>query len=144
MPLALAEERAKTVVFFHDESTFHVNKDQPFQWNEKGNCILRPKSKGSGIMVSGFVDERNGYLPPMRSLRKAGKPIQSWNNNLSPPSSMAKAAKATGHQKIQQANGIDIAEVRYPRCPGNIQDERESRRQAESHSRLYGLGKYRK
>ena len=27
VPLALAEERAKTVVFFHDESTFHVNED---------------------------------------------------------------------------------------------------------------------
>ena len=35
VPLALAEQRAKTVVFFHDESTFHVNEDQPFQWGEK-------------------------------------------------------------------------------------------------------------
>ena len=58
----LAEERAKTVLFFHDESTFHVNKDQPFQWGKKGTYMLRPKSKGSGIMISDFIDERNGYL----------------------------------------------------------------------------------
>ena len=55
VPLALAAERAKTVVFFHDESTFHVNKDQPFQWGKKGTYMLRPKSKGSGIMVSDMV-----------------------------------------------------------------------------------------
>ena len=36
VPLALAEERAKTVVFFHDESTFHANEDQPFQWRGGG------------------------------------------------------------------------------------------------------------
>ena len=29
---------------------------------KKGEHILSPKSKGSGIMVSDFVDERCGYL----------------------------------------------------------------------------------
>ncbi len=62
LPLASLETRQKTVVLFHDESTFHVNEDQNFAWGQKGEHMLRPKSKGSGIMVSDFVDERSGYL----------------------------------------------------------------------------------
>ena len=45
IPLALAEQRAKTVVFFHDESTFHVNEDQPFEWGKKGSFMLHPKKQ---------------------------------------------------------------------------------------------------
>ncbi len=52
----------KTVILFHDESTFQANEDQPTLWAEKGTSVMRPKSKGSGIMVSDFVEERNGYL----------------------------------------------------------------------------------
>ena len=52
----------KTVVIFHDESTFQANDDQPTLWAEKGTSVMRPKSKGSGIMVSDFIDEKNGYL----------------------------------------------------------------------------------
>ena len=52
----------KTVIFFHDESTFQSNDDQSTFWGEKGTTIMRPKSKGAGIMVSDFIDEHNGYL----------------------------------------------------------------------------------
>ena len=31
-------------------------------WGEQGQCVLKPKSRGSGIMVSDFIDEHNGYL----------------------------------------------------------------------------------
>ena len=31
-------------------------------WGKKGEHVLCPKSKGSGIMVSDFVDEKTGYL----------------------------------------------------------------------------------
>ena len=58
-PPGLAE---KTVVLFHDESTFQSNEDQPTLWAEKGTAVMRPKSKGSGIMVSDFIDKRNGFL----------------------------------------------------------------------------------
>ena len=56
------ERRLKTVVFFHDESTFMSNEDQPTQWGMKGEKMLKPKSKGAGIMVSDFIDEHNGFL----------------------------------------------------------------------------------
>ena len=52
----------KTVVLFHDKTTFQANDDQTTLWAAKGTTIMRPKSKGSGIMVSDFVSERDGYL----------------------------------------------------------------------------------
>ena len=52
----------KTILLFHDESTFQANDDQRTLWGEKGTTVMRPKSKGSGIMVSDFIDEKNGYL----------------------------------------------------------------------------------
>ena len=61
-PLASLEIREKTVVFFHDESTFQANEDQTVMWGQRGKHVLRPKGKGSGIMVSDFVDEHSGFL----------------------------------------------------------------------------------
>lgn len=49
----------KTVVFFHDETTFQSNDDQETFWGTKRTHIMKPKSKGAGIMVSNFIDERN-------------------------------------------------------------------------------------
>ena len=60
--LPSTEARGKTVVFFHDESIFNANEDQHYQWGKKGEYMLRPKSKGTGIMVSDFVDQIHGYL----------------------------------------------------------------------------------
>ena len=57
-----AERRSKTVVFFHDESTFNSNEDQSLKWGLKGEKIMKQKSKGSGIMVSDYIDEHNGFL----------------------------------------------------------------------------------
>ena len=62
VPLASVDRRAKTVVFFHDGSTFNANDDQTTQCGMKGEGMLRPKSKGSGIMVSDFINEINGFL----------------------------------------------------------------------------------
>ena len=53
---------AKTVVFFHDESTFQANDDQVKYWGSKDMVFLQPKSKGSGLMVSDFIDEHHSFL----------------------------------------------------------------------------------
>ena len=45
----------KTVFLFHDETTFQANKNQPNVWAPKGMKVIRPKSKGSGIMISDFI-----------------------------------------------------------------------------------------
>ena len=52
----------KTVIFFHDESTFQANDDQSTFWRIEDTVVMKPKSKGCGIMVSDFIDEKNGYL----------------------------------------------------------------------------------
>ena len=52
---------AKTVIFFHDETTFQANDDQTRQWGAKGTQVVMQKSKGRGIMVSDFVSE-DGFL----------------------------------------------------------------------------------
>ena len=51
----------KTVVFFHDKSNFQCTDDQPTFGGSKDMCVLRPKSKGAGIMVSDFTCEQHGY-----------------------------------------------------------------------------------
>ena len=57
-----AEVIEKTVVLFHDETTFQANEDQPTLWAEKGTSVMRPKSRGCGIMISDFISENHGYL----------------------------------------------------------------------------------
>ena len=57
-----AEVIEQTVVLFHDETTFQANEDQPTLWAEKGTSVMRPKSRGCGIMVSDFISENHGYL----------------------------------------------------------------------------------
>ena len=35
----------KTVIFFHDESTFQANEDQSTFWGTKGTVVMKPKIK---------------------------------------------------------------------------------------------------
>ena len=58
----LVDQREKTVILFHDESTFSANEDQNIMWGVKGQKFIKPKSKGAGIMVSDFIDEKSGFL----------------------------------------------------------------------------------
>ena len=46
---------------FHDESTFKQMKIVNFL-GYKGKVIVKSKGKGSGIMMSEFISEKNGYL----------------------------------------------------------------------------------
>jgi len=45
-----------------DESIFTPNEDQGLQWGNTDMHVIHPKSNGSRIMVSDFIDEHNGYL----------------------------------------------------------------------------------
>ena len=57
-----ADVLSKTVVLFHDESTFQANNYERTQWGTKDEHMLVPKSKGAGIMISDFISEQDGYL----------------------------------------------------------------------------------
>ena len=50
----------KTVVLFHDESTFQACDYERTQWGTKDDHMIVPKSKGTGIMVSDFIGEKIG------------------------------------------------------------------------------------
>ena len=52
----------RLVIIYHDESSFHSNEGQSWQWAEEDKLALRPNSQGRGLMVSDFIDEHSGYL----------------------------------------------------------------------------------
>lgn len=51
-----------TIFWFHDESSFKVNDDQPVMWKDDTMQVMRPKGRGAGHMVSDFIEERDGFL----------------------------------------------------------------------------------
>ena len=53
-PLGLLEGEKPLVFITHDESTFNANDGKRQGWMVQGRQPLKPKSKGKGIMVSGF------------------------------------------------------------------------------------------
>ena len=59
-----------------DESSFHANVGQSWQWAEEDKLIIRPKSQGRGLMISDFIDEHEGYLHlfPEHEIAKFTKP----------------------------------------------------------------------
>ena len=61
-PPADAENRKKLVLIYHDESIFNINEGQPWMWATEDTPIIQPKTKGSGVMVSDFVDQHRGFL----------------------------------------------------------------------------------
>ena len=62
LPHMLKEEGEKRIVWFHDESTYNTTEDTPTLWGEKGKLPIKPKGRGSSIMVSELIEERDGYL----------------------------------------------------------------------------------
>ena len=56
----LAEKQLVTI--FHDECSFQSNDDQTFMWALEDQTSIRPKNRGTGLMVSDFIDEYCGCL----------------------------------------------------------------------------------
>ena len=48
-------DRRPIIMITHDESSFSANDDRRKVWTLDGHGILRPKTKGKGIMVSDFL-----------------------------------------------------------------------------------------
>lgn len=112
----------KTIVIFHDESTFQANDDQPTLWATKGTTVMRPKTKGSGIMVSDFVDESNGYLALTQQEYDAAKQddptIKMYARQLLEYGE-AKEGYWTSDRFMEQIKeAVKIADVKYPRAKG--------------------------
>ena len=114
----------KNVIFFHDESTFQANDDQPTQWGNEAmkGGMLRPKSRGAGVMVSDFIDEKNGYLRLTDDefkkacdqnvvVKREAREYLEYGESKEGYWTAAKFLK-------QIENAITIAEIKYPNSEG--------------------------
>ena len=117
-----SEQRAKTVVFFHDESTLMSNKDQPTQWGMKGEKMMKPKSRGAGIMVSDFVDEHNGFLAlsdAEHDRAKASNPrIHKYAREFLEYGENREGYWTRDRFIKQMERAIEMAEIKYPKEGG--------------------------
>ena len=116
------EVMSKTVFIFHDETTFQANDDQPTLWASKGTNVMRPKSKGSGIMVSDFISERDGYLGLTEDEYRMAKQVDPTIRRYARQQmeyGEAKEGYWTSEKFMDQIKqAVKIAEVKYPREEG--------------------------
>ena len=52
----------RLVTLVHDETAFNANEGQNKMWSDEEMQCLRPKGRGSGVMVSDFIDEHPGFF----------------------------------------------------------------------------------
>ena len=115
------ERRLKTVVLFHNESTFMANEDQPTQWGMKGEKMMKPKSKGAGVMVSDFIDEHNGLAlsDDEHEAVKASKPhIRKYAREFLEYGESREGYWTRDRFIAQMHQAIEIAEIKYPKEDG--------------------------
>ena len=116
------EQRSKTVVFFHDESTFLFNEDQTTQWGLEGERMLRLKSKGSGKMVSDFVDEHSGFLAlsdvEYESAKISHSGLPKYAQEFLEYGESKEGYWTRGKFISQMKKAITIAEMKYPKANG--------------------------
>ena len=117
------EQLQKTVVLFHDESIFSANEDQGTQWGEKDNFAIKPKTKGSGIMVSDFIDEFNGYLCLSDTEFSLAK--RTYGNNIKKEARQyleygeSREGYWTSDKFLaQMEHAVKIADIKYPKGLG--------------------------
>ena len=53
-------------------NTFNANDDQVSMWKDDTMQVIKPKARGSGLMVSDFNEERDGYCALSDSM------FQNW------------------------------------------------------------------
>ena len=116
------EKRSKTVVFFHDESTFQANDDQSLQWGQKDEKIMKPKSKGAGIMVSDFIDEHNGFLVLTEEeylrAKQSSSTIKRYARAYLEYGEHREGYWNRDQMMKQMERAVEIAEVKYPKPDG--------------------------
>lgn len=94
------------------------NDDQKFSWLQEDQQVIKQKSRGSGMMVSDFVDEFSGFLrltdlelergkQTVPDITKEAREIILYGEN--------RDEYWTGERFINQVKrAVSIAEVKYP------------------------------
>ena len=112
----------KTIVIFHDESTFHANEYQATFWGEKGTTVMRPKSRGSGIMVSDFIEENNGYLALTQAeydeAKKSDSSAKMYARQLLEFGENKEGYWTSDKFISQIRSAVKIANIKYPKSSG--------------------------
>lgn len=109
----------KTVIFFHDETIFHVNEDQSRQWGEKGTHVVQHKSKGRGIMVSDFVCEDGFLCLTEEELRAAGdNTLRATAREQIEYGENAEGYWTNERFMAQMEEAVKLAETKYPMAKG--------------------------
>ena len=124
VPHMSKEEGEKRIVWFHDESAYNTSEDTPILWGEKGNLPIKPKGRGSSIMVSEFIEEQDGYL----ALSDQQYEFEVAHNERQDIGKSALKILKIGEQQEgywnserfmkQVAEAVKIAEVKYPPSQG--------------------------
>jgi hypothetical protein len=118
----IQERREKTVVFFHDETTFQSNEDQSSQWGVHGTKVMRPKSKGAGIMISDFIDEHNGFLSltdeEYERAKQANPSAKKYARRFLEYGENREGYWTRDKFIAQMKSAVEMAEVKYPKDDG--------------------------
>ena len=113
------DEKKELVVIYHDEPIFNTNKGQTWMWGEEERPAIIPKTKGSGIMVSDFVEEHGGYLR-LTDAELAQAKERYPNINPQARQQLEYGAEKEGYWTgdrfmAQVKNAADIADFKYHR-----------------------------
>ena len=57
----VSPDRDNTIFWFHDQSSYNGNDDQVTMWKDDTMQVIKQKGR-AGLMVSDFIEERDGYL----------------------------------------------------------------------------------
>ena len=119
----MSKEGEKHIVWFHDESAYNTTEDTSILWGEKGKLPIKPKGRGSSIVVSEFIEEKDGYL----ALSDEQYKYEVANGDEHVDKS-ACAILEIGEQREgywnndrfmeQMEKAVKIAEVKYPSSQG--------------------------
>ena len=135
--------KKELVVLYHDESIFNTNEGQTWMWGEEDRPAILPKTKGSGIMVSDFVEEHGGYLQltdaelvlakeRFPDIRPSARQLLEYGAD--------KEGYWTGDRFMEQMkNAADIADFKYERSQYTVVwlfDQSSCHRKFDEHALL--------
>ena len=113
--------REKNIFIFHDESTFNANDDESLQCGSPETQVIRPKSRGSGIMVSDFIMEK-GYFCLSESEHDVAKEtdpdIPRGARTLLEYGEVRDGYWTSDKFMKQMLGAVKIAEAKYPKEKG--------------------------
>ena len=117
------EEGAKYIVWFHDESANNTTEDTPILWGEKGKLAIKLKGRGSSIMVSEFIEEKDGYLALSDEqyefeVTNTGQGIEKSALEVLEIGEQREGYWNSDHFMQQVDKAVKIAEMKYPPSQG--------------------------